>query len=211
MEFQESLNLAVSILGSLGVGAAIVIAASSWLGKVWASRILAKDRERFRERAEKALESIRGDREKGVFVHKVQFETEFAAYREIWKALSEMSAAALRLRPVMDYVPADQTREEIKASRLEAFFLELRRFSEVVRENQPFIDSSLDDPLRKMMKVAHHEAVDYQHDSEKNSGMDEYWNTQKRNREAIEQQAEAVCSLIRERIGLLVVIEDQRS
>ena len=38
MTFQEILNIALTILGSIGIGGVIVLALSSWLGKVWANR-----------------------------------------------------------------------------------------------------------------------------------------------------------------------------
>jgi hypothetical protein len=44
MQIQDILNIAVTILGALGGGAAIVLAASGWLGKLWAARILESER-----------------------------------------------------------------------------------------------------------------------------------------------------------------------
>ncbi len=44
MSFTEILQLATAVITSLGGGALIVLAFSSWLGKVWASRILQQER-----------------------------------------------------------------------------------------------------------------------------------------------------------------------
>lgn len=209
MNISESLTLAGSLVLSLGGGAGIVFLLSSWLGKVWASRLLAQDREKFREETEKVLESVRGEREKGVFVHKVQFETEFLAYRAIWKSLSDVASSALRLRPVVDHMPVDKTREEIKRERLQEFGRYFNQFLEIVREYKPFVDSALDQPLQEMMRSVREESIDYEHSSESNAGIKGYWNKQKENTENIQRQADEVCSLIRERIGILVVIEDQ--
>jgi hypothetical protein len=49
MSVTALLELAAAILVSLGGGAAIIIACASWLGKVWANRILESDRRRYAE------------------------------------------------------------------------------------------------------------------------------------------------------------------
>ncbi|EPC3543473.1 hypothetical protein ACRZCT_003096 [Aeromonas hydrophila] len=55
MELKELLEIAGVILGSLGGGAAIIFGFSSWLGKVWANRLMEKEKaEHTRE-----LESLR--------------------------------------------------------------------------------------------------------------------------------------------------------
>ncbi|MGZ8365311.1 MAG: hypothetical protein ACXW37_03050 [Nitrospira sp.] len=50
-------NTAAAVLGSLGGGAALVFAFSSWLGKVWATRIADAERARF----SKELEGYRNE------------------------------------------------------------------------------------------------------------------------------------------------------
>ncbi len=211
MSFGEILVLSGSIVLSFGGSAAIIIAASSWLGKVWANRILAKDRERFREETEKALESIRGDREKGVFVHRVQFEAEFQAYREIWSCLSDCTSNALRLRPMMDYIDPQKTKDEIKKERLQSFYESFGALVEIIRANKPFVPDSLDESINETLKELRHEAIDYEHLSEENSGVREYWDKQKENSQKIQKNADLICDLIRERVGLLVVIEDGKN
>ena len=209
MSWLDALHIAGTVIVSLGGGAAIVIAAASWLAKVWAQRILAEDRERFRAETEKVLEGVRGEREKGVFVHRVQFETEFAAYRQIWRDLSAAVTAALRLRPMMDFVPKDKKNEEIKQERLETFDTDYQRFVESVRENKPFVTAELDEPLSETIRILHTEAIEYAHLTESKSGGKDYWESQQENAKKIQDQAETVCAKIRERVGLLVVIEDR--
>jgi len=53
MTFEETIKVATTILLSLGGGGAIVFALSSWLGKIWAERMMAQERAKFeRELAE---------------------------------------------------------------------------------------------------------------------------------------------------------------
>jgi hypothetical protein len=45
MTFEDVLKIATTILASLGGGAAIVFGLSNWLGKVWAERLMARERQ----------------------------------------------------------------------------------------------------------------------------------------------------------------------
>jgi len=68
----------------------IIIGLSSWLGKVWANRILEKDKLKYTSEIEwikskyiQELEKYKVQTEKSVFVHKLQYEKEFGIYIEI--------------------------------------------------------------------------------------------------------------------------------
>ena len=57
MTIKEVVTIAISVVASLGGGSVIIWAFSSWLGKVWANRILEKDRLRY----QKELEAIKAE------------------------------------------------------------------------------------------------------------------------------------------------------
>lgn len=67
MDIDAIWNIAQAILLSLGGGAAIVFAFSTWLGKVWAERILEKDRAKY----QREIELIKGDLNKKIHEHNV--------------------------------------------------------------------------------------------------------------------------------------------
>ena len=69
--------IAVSSLG----GGSVVLVLSSWIGKTWANRILEKDRARYQRKMDANLQLLRDRIERGQFVHRLQFETEFKVYR----------------------------------------------------------------------------------------------------------------------------------
>ncbi|MDQ2776003.1 MAG: hypothetical protein M3Y57_13960 [Acidobacteriota bacterium] len=63
MSFSELATIAATLLASLGGGGAIVIAMSNWLGKVWAERLMQKEKakhdhelEEFKAKALRRLE-----------------------------------------------------------------------------------------------------------------------------------------------------------
>ena len=76
-------NIALGGLTASG----IIIGLSSWLGKVWANRILEKDRTQYQTKMETLLENLRKQASKELFVHELQFEKEFEIYKELWGQL----------------------------------------------------------------------------------------------------------------------------
>ena len=69
-----------------GTGAVAIIAAlSAWLSKVWANRILQKDRIKYETQMNTLLEGLRTQSGKALFVHRLQFEKEFEVYLGLWK------------------------------------------------------------------------------------------------------------------------------
>ena len=103
---REILEIGAAIVLSFGVSGTVIFGLSSWLGKVWASRILEQDRLRYQgelERVKNELEAtakrLQGDIDKTIFVHRLHFETEFLALRDIWQRVARVRATmALPLR-----------------------------------------------------------------------------------------------------------------
>ncbi len=99
----------VGILGSIGIGGGIVLAFSSWLGKVWAQRILAKETADYKENLERITKQL----EQKNYVSRVCFDTEFAIYRELCLYTDEMERRVYELFPYgLDTVPADKEKEK---------------------------------------------------------------------------------------------------
>jgi hypothetical protein len=115
----EIWQTAGAVVLSLGGGGVIVLALSSWLGKVWAERILAADRakyareiEELRGSLERTTRLLQGEIDKTLFVTKTHFETEFKILREIWENVAVLRATMSDLRPSFAIVPAAQTPEQ---------------------------------------------------------------------------------------------------
>jgi len=60
MNVQDIIDIALTVLASLGGGAAIVFISSNWLGKVWANRIMAEEMAKY----ERELTELRAKLEK---------------------------------------------------------------------------------------------------------------------------------------------------
>lgn len=113
MTLQDAMEIGGSILLSLGGGTVIIFAASSWLGRVWAERILnrekaqqGQDLERFKQQLQEEAERHKIRLKKSEFIFAKQFDAAsalVALYRDISPSYSH---------PDMDYYDAcDQVAE----------------------------------------------------------------------------------------------------
>ena len=59
MTFQDAISIGGSIIASLGGGAVIVFALSNWLGKVWAERLMQRERHEYATQLERQQNSLR--------------------------------------------------------------------------------------------------------------------------------------------------------
>lgn len=111
----EIFKLIGAVLFSLGGGGAIVFALSSWLGKVWANRILEKEKkehqleiEDYKSKLVLELNKINSLNEKALHITKVQYDKEFEIYQDIWEKLFDCIIATLNLYPAFEDVPTDE-------------------------------------------------------------------------------------------------------
>ena len=94
---KQVFEVAGAMIFSLGGGAAIVFALSSWLGKVWANRILEKEKaehskeiEYYKSELNKELNRINAMQDKALHISKGQYDYEYKIYQEIWGALQNI-------------------------------------------------------------------------------------------------------------------------
>lgn len=82
----DVLKIVSGVIAALGGGGFIVAGLSSWLGKVWANRLMAEEKAKY----EKELERLAKQLERKNYVSKVRFDAEFAIYRELSFAADNM-------------------------------------------------------------------------------------------------------------------------
>jgi hypothetical protein len=188
-------------------GAQIALAALvGFLGRVWLNRIRERDKGSVLSKIEELKadlaatnERLRSTLEKGVHIHRVQFDAEFAAYRDVWDGLVEIANAALKLRPAMDRVPlSKEERDAERMRRLQDFDNANRLFRQKVHKMRPFYDESVFSELSEFLKLVRSEAADYAYKDQ--PGDAEYWEKALKNAEEIPNRMNAVCDRIRSRI-----------
>lgn len=112
----------------------VVIGLSVWFGKVWAARILEKDKARYRAEVETLLAELRVRGDKELLVHRLQFEAEYAIYRDLWKTARSLANACVDLRELEIQNGPPFKRDELNEALVRAH----EDFREVVMANQPF-------------------------------------------------------------------------
>lgn len=208
----EILRTVGSVLFSIAGGGAIVFALSSWLGKVWANRILESDKTKYQTALEEAkakyhreveeqLHLLRDRIERRQFIHRLQFETEFRAYVTLWKRLIFAQSAALDLRPMFDHYKPGQTVEERKIERLNNFGEHVHKFKVYYLKARPFLAPGVFEASRELFRKLHGEALSYQFTDPLKT--DDYWTKAEANANQINEHVELICNAIRERIGII--------
>jgi hypothetical protein len=87
---REILEIAGAIIVSIGGAGVLLVMLSSWLGKVWAERILAQDRERFRRESEAELAHIRAQIDLVQHRSRQEYLDKLAIYRSVVDMVASM-------------------------------------------------------------------------------------------------------------------------
>ena len=198
MDLGSAFSTALAVLASLGGGALIVLGMSSWLGKVWANRILESDRRRFNEE----LERIRGELEKTIHAHRIQFETEFKVLSEIWKNVAAVRQTMGGVRPTGDIVNPDEDPKERLQRRLKLFQQAFHELIQAVDYHGPLYPENIHKELSAAIQIARYEESDVL----LNSSDDPGWHSRGRaNFEEFLKCADRISDLIRARLAAIRV------
>ncbi|WP_157091339.1 hypothetical protein [Paenibacillus antarcticus] len=108
--YQDILKVITGIITSIGGVSLVIIGLSSWLGKIWANRILEKDRLNYNEKLEKIkseyltdLEEKKGEIDKAKTLFSRYSEHQFSLYTELYRSLYDLKIAADKLWEIADY------------------------------------------------------------------------------------------------------------
>ncbi len=134
----DVLKIVSGVIAALGGGGFIVAGLSSWLGKVWANRLMAEEKAKY----EKELERLAKQLERKNYVSKVRFDAEFAIYRELSKTLVIVVQDTSLLFPVggLQYAPAsEQAKKQMYKEYYEDAYKSYTAFSNCLASNSAFI------------------------------------------------------------------------
>jgi hypothetical protein len=92
MNIQDAIEIGSAAAISLGGGTLVVFSFSSWLGKVWAGRILETEKKTLQRELErhKSELSLQNEKLKSKFLR--YSESQFKTYNELWSSLCELEA-----------------------------------------------------------------------------------------------------------------------
>ena len=103
MELKEVLELSGVILGSLGGAAAIIFGFSSWLGKVWANRLMTKEKAEYAQE----LESLRNRLTQDTESYKIKLKKSEFLFQKEYEAVSEFVALKRSFMPTYSHPNMD--------------------------------------------------------------------------------------------------------
>lgn len=145
-------------------------------------------------------EKIKND--KSVLVHKIQFEEEFNVYKTLWPVLIKLSNVTRQLRPMIEFIEANKTDDEIRIVKGREFNETFNNCLVIFQENKPFYPEDIFNEIESIIKISRKEAIEWQHMPPKES---EYYKNAERNMDEIISKIDNVCLKIRDRIGLLKI------
>ncbi len=141
MNYDEIFKIAGAILTSVGGAAIIMMALSSWLGKVWASRILEKDKLKYTSELEKIKVKLQSESEKQQLVFSLYFEGQFKIYNDLWLALSELESEV------------DKLWESATTANLRSFIRSVQKAKKQIRNSALLIEKEHYDQIMENLKA----------------------------------------------------------
>ncbi len=144
---KEAFEIAGAVILSLGGGSAIVWGLSSWLGKVWANRILESEKvkcskqiEEYKAELEKSISKINAEQDKRLYISKTQYDNEYKIYQNIWAKLNNCVLNTIALYPGgIENVPVDEKeKEEYQMDKHKKYVQAYNEFSRAIQDNAPF-------------------------------------------------------------------------
>ncbi|ELX7527506.1 hypothetical protein SKP09_004644 [Vibrio parahaemolyticus] len=147
------------------------------------------------------LESTKADLSSQLQTSSVRYEREFSILEQLTELLVDVRNRANSLRPVLDSVPKDKTKEEIKNERLHSLYEARLKLYELREKKRPFYPENIYESLTDIDKLAHTESVKYQYQSPFDSdGFEKYWREAENNQKEIAEKADISIKLIRARV-----------
>lgn len=186
------LNDIITVIGGFGV---VLSGLFIYFGKI--------QLENHKATLNKANQKLKALNDGAVHVTKSRFDKEFEIYQELWDSLVELKHATLSLRPMLDHVPQDKTKDELKVERLQKFGAANNVFVNKMQKYEPFYSTEVNESLVSICKSARSEAIGFQY---QDSNDRRYWEEQEKNANEIVGEIQNCCSLIKSRVDSLSVV-----
>jgi hypothetical protein len=220
MSASDVFRLAGAVLFSVGGGGGLIIAFSSWLGRVWADRML----DQVRAKYARALEEIRlkyteslarvsneldganrklqAELDRTIHVYRVQFEIEFQALTDIWKAVSTLRSQIADLRPSMSVNSPDEDPEGKLQERFTILHEALTALQQAIDNPGPFYAEAVFAEVDKLLRIAKREELQLRVEEPFTPS---WYDDGEKNKNEFNDQADVVAKVMRNRIAQLTV------
>jgi len=156
----DIVKIVAGVIAALGGGGAIVAGLSSWLGKVWADRLMVKETAKFREDLERLTKQL----ERKNYVSKVRFDAEFAIYQELSKVFFDVVVAQNDLFTYYQFdvsLPDKTAQQELCKKRYEAARIAYNSAIASLHKNSPFIDKDFFERFNDILRDIKRQLLHY--------------------------------------------------
>lgn len=154
---REIFEIAGAVLVSLGGAGAVLFTLSGFLGKIWANRIMEKEKaeldkdiEKYKNKLDTELQRLSFANDRAIHVSKNQYEKEFQFYTEIWESLIELTNRTLNLFPLMENVPKDQ--EELKKFKIVKYDEYMKAYNQYLLLSKKYLPFYNEDISQKFIE-----------------------------------------------------------
>ena len=169
MGVKEVFEIAGAVLVSTGCGGAIIFGLSSWLGKVWANRILenekaehSKELEKYKKELAEELEHVKSFNDKALYVSKAQYDNEYRIYLELWELLHTAVVFTKMLYPKLESRPIDELEfRKFQEEKYKQFVDAYNLFSMAIDKYAPFYRKDFYKEYKKVRELCHSLGVDF--------------------------------------------------
>lgn len=140
-------DVAGAIIVSVGGSGLIIVGLSSWLGKIWANRILLNEKskhdnelEKYKSQLVTEIEKIKMINNNATYVSQKHFEKEQEILMLIWERAIQVIWSTASLYPnYIENVPIDEKeREEFELNKYRKFHESYNEFSSAISNYKPF-------------------------------------------------------------------------
>jgi len=167
MDWSDSWQIVLTAIASVGGASVIIVALSSWLGKLWAERLAIKQKAQmdkelaaYKKDLQMEVEKYRTKAEQFNFVNKLQFETEFKAYQLLFKYIYSADMYTRALFPTFDGFPEDkELKKQALIDRCNKQLNEIEPFYEAIEQNAPFINAEIYEKLLNIRRLINRVAI----------------------------------------------------
>jgi len=158
-----------TILLSMGGAGVVIVGLSSYLGKIWANRLmdkeraaLAKDLELYKQELNIELQKFRNRSDKASYVSKALYDKEFEIYLTMWDHLVELSYKTYELFVLFDRVPADEQKQnEYKVQKYTDYALVYNQFVTYLKKHGPFFNAEIEKQFVEYRELCHYQGNIY--------------------------------------------------
>ncbi len=207
------------IFGGAAGSLIVVYGLSRWLGDVWKAKILEKVQQDNRIELQamksemeasvaKANRLLDAGISKAILVTRTHFESEFAAYKEIFTALSEVKNSLHAVRPVFIIAgEGEQVRDKEKLVDRLNKLIEANNRAVVVSDNlRPFYQDEIYQGIQECFKSSKFEILEVKTGGGESTFSQNWFEAGRRNQEAFVRDYLHVSTLIRDRLASLGVL-----